>query len=435
MKNKKEQALPENIQVQYDQYLANYTPLEGVLSREAMASRITEDLKFVSSMTVEEYTLWTKYQEIHMRYPVHKVSTLFGEETQLINPNHTKLINEVKSNIWRPSCPEDYALLEPELVYTSIEEDSRESAGSWSEIWNCIRTFTSTMKNSSNIGRNLHYIVRDKPTGKYLGVVCITGDFIDLTPRDDHIGWDRELKTNSGILNHSCIGSTIVPLQPLGYNYTGGKLLALLCLSDDIQKQWESNYGQRLVSVTTTSLYGKSKAGGLSQYDRLTHWKKCGYSNGSMTYELTKATEKEMLKYGETHYQDRFFRLYVATRENGQPWKRDHRNRFRSYLFPKLDIDKTIIRSDHQRGIYWAELYDNSKEFLRGEIGVNDLKRTKDFSTAGLTQLWKDKYASKRITALVNSGRDNLTDTLFYDDICYLTWEETKEKYLIQVGR
>ena len=66
---------------------------------------------------------------------------------------------------------------------------------------------------------------------------------------------------------------------------------------------------------------------------------------------------------------------------------------------------------------------------------MNDLKRTKDFSTAGLTQLWKDKYASKRITALVNSGRDNLTDTLFYDDICYLTWEETKEKYLIQVGR
>ena len=46
-------------------------------------------------------------------------------------------------------------------------------------------------------------------------------------------------------------------------------------------------------SVTTTSLYGKAKTGGLSQYDRLKHWKKMGYSQGSLSYELTKETEKE----------------------------------------------------------------------------------------------------------------------------------------------
>ena len=72
------------------------------------------------------------------------------------------------------------------------------------------------------------------------------------------------------MINHTCIGSTIVPIQPLGYNLVGGKLLALLCLSDDtVEKTWEHQYKDKLVGVTTTSLYGKTKVIPLSQYDRL----------------------------------------------------------------------------------------------------------------------------------------------------------------------
>ena len=40
-------------------------------------------------------------------------------------------------------------------------------------IWNGMRTFLSTMKNNSNIGRNLNFLIRDKKTKKLLGVtVC-----------------------------------------------------------------------------------------------------------------------------------------------------------------------------------------------------------------------------------------------------------------------
>jgi hypothetical protein len=421
------------VKKQFDEYQANYVE-KDVLPKEELRNRIIEDLSFVSKMGVEEYTLYQKWLEIHMKYPTQNIGTLFGEEKQFVNENHLKLINETKANIWFPEDPMDFEALEPELIYTDSLKDNH-SAGTLTEKWNCVRTFTSTMKNSSNIGRNLHYLVRDRGTGKYLGVICITGDFIDLTPRDDYIGWEREYKTNSGKLNNSCIGSTIVPLQPLGFNYTGGKLLALLCLSDDIQKQWKENYGDVLVSVTTTSLYGKSKTGGLSQYDRLTHWKKMGFSSGSLSYELTKDTEREMLKYAEKHYNDRYFLLYVAKRENGQTLKRDHRNRMRHFIYSKLDIPKDIIRSDHQRGIYYAPLYDNTREFLRGEIEEKDLVKSIDTSTKALTELWKTKYARKRITNLVNNGRTNLTETLFYDDICFLSWEETKEKYLGEVGR
>ena len=421
------------VQKQYDEYQANYVE-QDVLSKDELRDLIIKDLSYVSKMGVEEYTLYQKWLEIQMKYPTQEVSTLFGVEQQLTNPDHDKLITESKNNIWFPEDPMDFEKLEPELVYTDNIK-STQSAGTLIEKWNCVRTMTSTMKNSSNIGRNLHYLVRDKITGKYLGVICITGDFIDLTPRDEHIGWDREFKTNSGKLNNSAIGSTIVPLQPLGFNYTGGKLLALLCLSDDIQRQWKENYGDVLVSVTTTSLYGKAKTGGLSQYDRLKHWKKCGYSKGSLSYELTKETEKEMLKYAEKHYNDRYFLLYVAKRENGQTLKRDHRNRMRQFIYSKLDIPKDIIKSDHQRGIYWASLYDNSREFLRGEIDESKLVKSIDTSTEALSELWKERYARKRITNLVNNDRTNLNETLFYDELCYLTWDECKEKYLSEVGR
>ena len=112
---------------------------------------------------------------------------------QLVNEDHIKLINESKNNIWFQNSYEDFEKLEPELIYTDSDKD-RQSHYSLTEKWNCLRTMTHSQKNSSNIGRNLHYIVRDKVTGKYLGVICITGDFIDLTPRDDYIGWEERIQ-------------------------------------------------------------------------------------------------------------------------------------------------------------------------------------------------------------------------------------------------
>jgi len=425
----------EYVQNQYDKWL-NSNPIEDdILSEEELRNRVIKDLTDVSCMPVEEYTLYQKYLEIHQRYPSEKVSTLFGDELQIKDKEHEQLIRECESKIWFPKNEQDFENLDIEMVYTDEIKKDKESVGSGINKWNCIRTFTSTMKNNSNIGRNLHYIIRDRVTGKYLGVICITGDFIDLTPRDDFIGWERKYKTSSGKLNHSCIGSTIVPLQPLGFNYVGGKLLALLCLSDVVQKQWKENYGDTLVSVTTTSLYGKSKAGGLSQYDNLKHWKKMGYSSGSLTYELTKETEREMLRYCKKHDTEKYFTYYVAKRPDGMQLKRDHRNRYRTRIFSKLKIPKEIIRSDHQRGIYYSPLYTNTREFLRGEIEEDKLVKSFDTSVEYLTDLWKKKYAAKRIQNLIKNERTNLNETLFYSDICTMTWEETKEKYLKQVGR
>ena len=125
---------------------------------------------------------------------------------------------------------------------------------------------------------------------------------------------------------------------------------------------------------------------------------------------------------------------YMLQRENGQTLKRDHRNRMRQFMYSQLKI-KELQKSEHQRGIYYSTFYNNSREFLRGEIDESKLVKSFDGSVEALTQLWKEKYAAKRINNLMNAERQNLTETLFYDDIIGMTWEECKQKYLGDVGR
>ena len=386
-----------------------------------LVDRLTKELTYAANMSVEEYTLYQKWCEVKNKYPAQKVNTLFGEESQLVDLSKDKLLVHVKNNIWSPQDPMDFEKLEPELIYTKDIPNG-------SQLWNAIRTFASTMKNNNNIGRNLNFIVRDKPTKKYLGVICISSDFLDLTPRDNYIGWDRERKTKK-MINHTAIGSTIVPLQPLGFNYTGGKLLALLCLSDKVQEIWKREYGDTMVGVTTTSLYGS-----FSQYQNLKYWKKRGHSSGSVSYEATKPTIAMIRDWLKENHTRKFFEWYSATKPTGQPYKRDHRNRSHTFAYSKLGIPREITKSAHSRGIYFSTLYDNTCEFLREEITEDKLKKSFDSSIDGLVNVWKNKYASKRIKSLINQSRTNM-ETLYYDDLIHLTWEETKNKYLKMVGR
>ena len=92
----------------------------------------------------------------------------------MLRPEQATVIQEVKNNFWLPDDPEEYLNLQPELVWTDGAEIQSHTNAKGSEIWNALRTFLSTMKNNSNIGRNLNFLVRDKVTQKYLGVICMS---------------------------------------------------------------------------------------------------------------------------------------------------------------------------------------------------------------------------------------------------------------------
>ena len=399
---------------------------------EVLKEAVTRDLSFVSAMDVKEYTLYQKWCEVHDRYPTIETNSFFDDKPTLKDATQGALLQEIKNNFWVPEDPEEYIYLEPELLWTDGDEVTSITGSKMPAIWNGLRTFLSTMKNNSNIGRNLNFLIRDKKTGKYLGITCMSSDFLDLTPRDNHIGWERQAKTQK-MINHTCIGSTIVPVQPLGYNLVGGKLLALLCLSDTVECTWQHQYKDKLVGITTTSLYGKTKQIPLSQYDRLKYWKKMGWTAGSVSYEPLLPTRKMIQAWLKKNHTYKYFEWYVAKKDSGQPHKRDHRNRSHNFTFRQLDIDKKLIKSEHARGIYFSELFINTREFLREEVTEVGLTRKFDNSVGALTDVWKT-YAKKRLNNLTKQNRVS-KETHFYDDIIYMNWEETKQKYLSQVGR
>ena len=102
----------------------------------------------------------------------------------------------------------------------------------------------------------------------------------------------------------------------------------------------------------------------------------------------------------------------------------------------RVDVDQEQTEKDEE--VFERNHYSNLAEELPEREVANigrDLVKSFDTSTEALSELWKEKYARKRITNLVKNDRTNLTETLFYDDVCFMSWPETKEKYLGEVGR
>ena len=439
----------DDVEVQWAKFQEENPPDSmPVVDENLLRERMIKELTYVSAMDVKEYTLYQKWHEIHSKFPTETTNTLFdGEQTFLKDEVQAKYIAEAKSNIWIPESVDDYMDLEPVLEYTDDSGKGTKKGVDGSDVaynidrnmdlpvrCNALKSFITNGRNNSNIGRNLHFIVKDNKTSKYLGVVTISSDFLDLTPRDKYIGWDRTLKTQGGMINHTGIGSSIVPTQPLGYNYVGGKLLSLLCLSDEVQRLWKQQYGDIMVGVTTTSLYGNTKANGLSQYDGLDYWEKMGFTAGSVSYEPERETIYLIRDWLKTKPTRKYFEWYVATKGSGQPYKRDHKNRSLQYVYAQMKIPKELIRSDHARGIYFSELYTNTNEFLRGEIKEDKLVKRFDSSYEALVKIWKEKHARGRIGFLKKKDKVS-KDILFLDDLIYMNWEDTKAKYLAQIGR
>jgi hypothetical protein len=165
-----------------------------IIDKNDLKEAVLTELDFLHTMSAEEYTLYRKWQEINNKYPLapmvpkDTVGFFFGGD--FISTEYPE-VQAVKENMWMPETVGDYLKLEPVVRQTDKKTV---------KIWNILRTFTSTMLNNPNIGRNLRFIIEDNVTGKYLGVICLSSDFLDLTPRDNWIGWTREIRTQKKMI-------------------------------------------------------------------------------------------------------------------------------------------------------------------------------------------------------------------------------------------
>ena len=123
----------------------------------------------------------------------------------------------------------------------------------------------SSHNNESNIpGRELRWMVYEKRSQQVLGFIRFGSPTINSKPRNLWLG----NQPNLSIFNrHAVMGFVIVPSQPFGYNYLGGKLLALLCVSHFARETLNEVFEKEIGLFETTSLYGSTTSA--SQYDGL----------------------------------------------------------------------------------------------------------------------------------------------------------------------
>ena len=123
----------------------------------------------------------------------------------------------------------------------------------------------SSHNNESNIpGRELRWIIFEKRSQKIVGFIRFGSPTINSKPRNIWLG----KQPNLSVFNrHAAMGFVIVPSQPFGYNYLGGKLLALMCVSHFARETLNEVFEKEIALFETTSLYGSTTSA--SQYDGL----------------------------------------------------------------------------------------------------------------------------------------------------------------------
>jgi len=281
---------------------------------------------------------------------------------------------------------------------------------------NYLEIVTSHAVEVSVPGKSIKWVVYEKNTGQIAGFIRLGSPTINSKPRNNFLG--KPLNTLDPAtmkrFNDSAImGFIIVPTQPFGFNYLGGKLLALMCCSHEVKQIIDEKYDMNLCHFETTSLYGSTKS--MSQYDGLKPFMKGqGLTDSNFAPLMNDNYFKDL---------EKFF-----VEKNGGPivWegassrKMKVQSKMISIIKKSLNGDdkKTFTevvddarRLNERKRFYVSDLgYENSKDVILGKTDTLIKKSNHDrYSINNLTEWWRKK-ASNRYNTLCSDGR--LRDTL-----------------------
>ncbi len=374
--------------------------------------RLIDNLEYLKSMSVEEHTLYKKWSE-----------------NQQNKSRYDSSFN-TKSKIWIPSDIQDKARTIKEIedlkvelrpVLLEYEQDD----------WLNLRLFVSSAPFQMNPGRLIKYLLVDKITDKYLALMSIGSDVAVIATRDKFIGWDKKNKFEEGKLNSTAIGTTIVPTQPFGYNFLGGKLAASMLCTEKVRYNWKTRYNDTLVAMTTTSLYGQG-----SMYNSIPFWKSLGESTGKI-YLLPEDKYYDVWhKWVKENLSEEYNRLTM--RDENDPTKgpvTGIKQKILSIIMREIGIKASDYVHGYKRGVYFAPFYENYKEYLTSKIDESELKLKENLiqDVDAIVNWWKPK-AIKRYNKLYDEKKLK-TDLLYYNRMPYMTWEEVRSQFLQEIGR
>ena len=280
-------------------------------------------------------------------------------------------------------------------------------------------TATSSHVIEHNIpGRELRWLVREKNSGKIMGFIRFGSPTINSKPRNNWLGRAPDLSVFN---RHAVMGFAIVPSQPFGYNYLGGKLLALMCVSHYAREQVSKVFEKDIALFETTSLYGSTTSA--SQYDGLKPFIRYkGLTDSQFTPLLHKESfHKLHNKFKEWNHGE------PLTENRASSKKMKRQNKMISIIRNSLkDEDKlkefnSIIQmafglTQRKRAYVSDYGYQNVREVILGEQDKLIKGQNWDkFEYDNIIKWWKKK-AGKRYVKLKSEGRFRTEVELWTED-------------------
>lgn len=375
--------------------------------------KLVKSLDRLKSMSVQEFTFYKKWEELQ----------------QFNDGKIASDAEKVKNRIWRVIDPKDEKLtinqieeIDPEVIF--VKEDDEKYYNDWTHL----RYFCHTMEFNQNPGRFLRFLVIDKKTNKYLGVMSVASDVILITDRDNYIGWTSDNRLKDKRLAYSAIGSCIMATQPFGYNFLGGKLIACLVTSKVIRDTWETLYNQKLVGMTTTSLYGS-----YSMYNNIPWWHKCGSSAGKILIKPDQSCYETWHKWIKDNRTEEYTKA-MTQKEGVSGPVTAAKLRVLSMIMNVCEIKQKDYVHGYERGVYYSSFYNNTKDFLQNRISEKDLviHPRIEGNINSIMNWWKPK-AINRFKKLYSENNIK-NNVLYYLPMCQMTYDEAKEIYFSDVG-
>jgi hypothetical protein len=369
------------------------------MEKNEIRERLIKQLKYLKTLSNREYLLLRKYNELENEY--NKDNKYFNKVEKIINEYILlpEELNEIVNNILNKGEKYIDNNLDLDIKFVNNKEDNN--------IWTKLRQTISVLYWSQNPGRNIKFFVT--LNNKIIGLLSLGSDVMSIGVRDKFIGWDKEQKLGKKRINNLMIVSSIIPIQPLGYNLVGGKLISLMLYHNKIRKIFREKYNQELVGLSTTSLFGikKSQYNGFPKY-----WKPLGETVGTLklsplenVYSLMREWLKENYKneyefvQTKTGPKQNVIQLFYKKSEFNKYWKKETGFRIKD------------LNQEFKRGVYFARLYDNTLNFLRCEIEEKDLipRSNLDFdinnTNNSIMKYWWKKWGNKRYNKLNNENK------------------------------
>ena len=273
----------------------------------------------------------------------------------------------------------DINKFEPEIVFC---EDNIEL----NDLWLVYRLKVSSCKFSKQPGINIKILVRDKFTKKYIGIISLSSDILNLACRDKYIGWSYDDRKNGKLQNIINI-TTCVGIPPFSFNFNVGKLLTMLAFSKEIYQYINKKYDKKIAGIITLSLYGKS-----IQYDRLKELKLIGFTQGYGVMQIPNIIYDILLRYCKENNIDCLSSRKMFTLGN---------------IITELKLPNSLIKHNIERGIYFGYTGKNAKEFLCGKTDV--FQPDCIVSIKHIFKYWKQRWAVNRFENLLKIKNIMLT--------------------------